>query len=68
MISNVTQRLEFGRPKIIKMTKSRRMKWARHVERMGEIRSVCKILVGSLNGRDHSEHLGVDGRIILKQI
>jgi hypothetical protein len=28
------------------MIKSRRMRWARHVECMGEIRSVCKILVG----------------------
>jgi hypothetical protein len=35
---------------------------------MGGIRNVYKILVGSLKGRDHSEHLGADGKIILKWI
>jgi hypothetical protein len=27
-----------------------------------------KFWLGSLNGRDHSEDLGVDGRIILKKV
>jgi hypothetical protein len=35
---------------------------------MGEIRNVCKTLVEELEGRDHSEDLGVDGRIILEWI
>jgi hypothetical protein len=34
---------------------------------MGEI-NAYKILVGYLKGRDHSEDLGVDGRIILQWI
>jgi hypothetical protein len=46
----------------ISMINSRRMKWAGHVARMGEMRNAYKILVESLKGRD----LGVDGRIILK--
>jgi hypothetical protein len=35
---------------------------------MGEMRSEYKILMDSLKGRDLSEHLGVNGRIILKWI
>jgi hypothetical protein len=31
----------------------------------GEGRGVCKILVGSPEGKDHWEDLGVGGRIIL---
>jgi hypothetical protein len=32
-------------PDIIRMIRSRRMKWARHVARMGEVRNAYKILV-----------------------
>jgi hypothetical protein len=35
---------------------------------MGEIRIALTILVGTPEGRDHSDDLGVDGRIILKLI
>jgi hypothetical protein len=35
---------------------------------MGQMTSVCRILVGKHEGRDHSEDLKVDGRIILKCI
>jgi hypothetical protein len=35
---------------------------------MGENRNGFKILVGSLKERDHTEDLGVGGRIILKWI
>jgi hypothetical protein len=48
--------------------KSRRMRWAGHVARMGKIINVHKMLFESLKGRDHSENLGVDGRIILNCI
>jgi hypothetical protein len=34
----------------------------------GEMRNMCKILVGKPEGRNHLEDLGVDGRIILKWI
>jgi hypothetical protein len=33
-------------PSIIRMIKSRRMRWEGHVERMGEKRNVYRILVG----------------------
>jgi hypothetical protein len=32
---------------------------------MGEMRNAYKIFVGNLEGRDHEEDLGVDGRRIL---
>jgi hypothetical protein len=38
-------------PDIITQVKSRRMRWAGHVARMGEKRKVYKVLVGKLKGR-----------------
>jgi hypothetical protein len=42
-------------PNIIRMVKSRRMKWAGHVARMGEVRMLTEFLLESLKGRDHLE-------------
>jgi hypothetical protein len=36
---------------IIRVIKSRRMKWAEHVARMGEVRNACNILVGKTEGK-----------------
>jgi hypothetical protein len=36
----------YSSPSIIRMIKSRRMKWARHVARMGKKRNAYRILVG----------------------
>jgi hypothetical protein len=36
----------YSSPNIIRMIKSRRMRWARHVTRMGEKRNAYRILVG----------------------
>jgi hypothetical protein len=36
---------------IIRIIKSRRMGWTRHVARMGEKRNACKILVGKPEGK-----------------
>jgi hypothetical protein len=44
------------------------MRWVGHVERVEEIRNAYNTLVGNLKGRDNSEELGVDGRIILDWI
>jgi hypothetical protein len=55
-------------PNVIRIIKSRRMIWAGHVARMGEIRNAYKVLVENLKGRDHSEDVGIDGRIILEWI
>jgi hypothetical protein len=38
-------------PDIIRQVKSRRMRWAEHVARMGEERKVCKVLVGKTEGK-----------------
>jgi hypothetical protein len=50
-------------PDIIRQIKSRRMRWAGHVARMGEGRNVCRVLVGKPEGKDHLKDQGVDGRI-----
>jgi hypothetical protein len=40
-------------PNIIRMMKSRRMRWAGHVARMGETRNAYRILVEKQKERDH---------------
>ena len=51
----------------IRVIKSRRMRWAGNVARMGHRRVTCTVSVGR-SERDHWEGLRVDGRIILKLI
>jgi hypothetical protein len=41
----------YSSPDIIRQIKSRRMRWARHVARMGEARKVYRILVGKPEGK-----------------
>jgi hypothetical protein len=41
----------YSSPNTIKTIKSRRMRWARHVARMGEKRNAYRILVGKPDGR-----------------
>ena len=41
----------YSPPNIVRVIKSRRMRWAGHVERMGERRSVYRVLVGKLEGK-----------------
>jgi hypothetical protein len=50
----------------IRMIKSRRVRWAGQVARMGEKRNAHRILVGSQKESDHYEDLGV--KIILNWI
>jgi hypothetical protein len=47
------------------MIKSRRMRWAGNVARMGVTRGVNRVLVERSEGRDHWGDPGVDGRIVL---
>jgi hypothetical protein len=54
----------YSSPNIVSVIKSRRMRWAGHVARMGEGRGVYSWL-GVSKGRDHWEDLGVGGRITL---
>jgi hypothetical protein len=55
----------YASPNIIRVTKSRSMRWMGHVARIGEMRNGYMFWAQYLNGRDHSEDLAVDGRIIL---
>jgi hypothetical protein len=41
----------YSSPSIIRMIKSRRMKWAGHVTRIGEKRSAYRIFVGKPEGK-----------------
>jgi hypothetical protein len=57
----------YSLPNIVRMVKSRRMRWAGHVARMRE--EVCTgFWWGSLRERDHWGDPDVDGRIILRGI
>jgi hypothetical protein len=40
----------YSSPSIIRIIKSRRMKWVGHVERMGEERNMYRLLVGKPEG------------------
>jgi hypothetical protein len=41
----------YSSPSIIKMIKSRRMRWVGHVARMGENKNACSLLMGKLEGK-----------------
>jgi hypothetical protein len=58
----------YSLPNIVRVVKSRRMKWARHVSRMGEGRGVHRVLVGKPEGKRPWGDPDVDGRIILRWI
>jgi hypothetical protein len=51
---------------IIRVIKSRRMRWEGHIARMEERRGAFRLLVGNVRKRDHLEDLGLDGKIIFK--
>lgn len=42
------------------------MRWTGHVDRITEIIKPTKLLLERFMGIDHSEYLGINGRIILK--
>ena len=59
----------YSSPNIVRVIKSRRMRWAGHVARIGVERGgVYRILVGKPEGNNHWGDLGIDGWIILGQI
>ena len=41
----------YSLPNIVRVVKSRRMRWAGHVARMGEVRGVHRVLVGKPEGK-----------------
>jgi len=55
----------YSSPNIVRVIKSRRMRWAGHVARMGEERGAYRVLVGKPEGKRPLGDLGLDGWIIL---
>ena len=55
-------------PNIVRVVKSRRMRWAGHVACMGEGRGVHRVLVGKPEGKRPLGGPDADGRIILRWI
>ena len=55
-------------PNIFRVMKSRRVRWAVHVARMGENRSVYRDLVGKPEGKKPLGDPDIYGRIILRWI
>jgi hypothetical protein len=55
-------------PNIFRAIKSRIMRWAGHVARMGERIGVSRIWWGNLKEKDQLEEQGVEGRRILRWI
>jgi hypothetical protein len=51
--------LMYSSPSIIRIIKSRRMRWAGHVTRMGEKRNAYRLLVGKSEGK---RPLGIPSR------
>ena len=58
----------YSSPNIIRVIKSRRMRWAVYVARMGTVEVYTGFWCGNLRKTDHLEDPGVDGRIILRWI
>jgi hypothetical protein len=55
-------------PIIIRVIRSRKIRWVGHVTHRGEMRNAYKILVTNLKGRDHLGDISINGRTILTQI
>jgi hypothetical protein len=53
----------YSSPDTVRQIKSRRMRWAGHVARMGEGRNVYRALVGNPEGKDRLKDQGIDGRM-----
>jgi hypothetical protein len=58
----------YSSPNIIRVIKSRRMRWAGHVARMGKREVYTGFWWGDLREDDHLGDPGIDGRVILKYI
>jgi hypothetical protein len=56
----------YSSPNILRVIKSRRMRWAEHVARMREDRDMYRVWWENLRGKDQWGDPGVEGRIILR--
>jgi hypothetical protein len=67
-LHNAKLHILYSSPNIVRVIKSRRMRWAVHVARMGKGQMLTGFRLGGPKGRDHWEHLSVGGRITLRLI
>jgi hypothetical protein len=58
----------YSSPNIVRVIKSRRMKWAGHVARMGREDGYTGFWWGNLRERHHLGDPDVDGKILLRSI
>jgi hypothetical protein len=58
----------FFKKRSITVTKSRRMRWARHVARKKRLEMHAQFYSGNPKGTNHIGDLSVGGRIILEQV
>jgi len=56
----------YSSPNIVRVIKSRRMRWAGFIARMGESRGCTGVWWENLRERDHLGDPGLHGRIILR--
>jgi hypothetical protein len=56
----------YSSPNVVRVIKSRRMRWAGHVARMGREEVFIGFWLGGPKAREHWEDLGVSGRITLR--
>jgi hypothetical protein len=62
MHSEVHRKL-YASSNIVRVIKSRRMRWAGHAARMGDMRDAYNFGRKTLKAGDNSEELGVDGTL-----
>jgi hypothetical protein len=53
-------------PNIIRVMKSRRVRWAEQLAQMGEMRNAYDILLVKLKGSNHVEDQGINGKVIIE--
>jgi hypothetical protein len=56
----------YSSPNTVRVIKSRRMRWAEHLARMGRGEVLTGFWMGGPKARDHWEDLGVGGKITLR--
>jgi hypothetical protein len=67
-LHNVELHCLYSSHNIVRVIKSRRVRWAGHVAFMGRGEVFTEFQLGGPKGRDHWEDLGIGGRITLKCI
>jgi len=58
----------YALPNVIRVMRSRMMRWTGHVPCMGEMEMYTLYWLGNLTERNHSKGLGIDGMIVLEWI